>query len=316
MYAAQYGHSDCARLLIDAGADKDAKNNVRRRLLTCCYKLLALFIFFLFFCVSNQSYLSIVLSVSLSLHTSAIQVHHDLSQSRPKIIFSTFIFIFSMASDLYPSLSIFSLCRLITLCICRILLFVSTPILYICMSLCQYLSLSIPCSTFFPFILMHLSPLHHFKSLLLISLFLLLNCLNLLVLPQIFHQMHCVARGCAHFDQHWLSLQCVCYDLCDGVGVATVWLVTNLTHRADGRRSFKPLYMVTRSVRGCWSMPAPTRRSRIMCVIGRCFSEALHVLLLLFNSITFLFLSSTSSSVIVIPHLYVQWCSVSFFRRV
>jgi hypothetical protein len=31
MYAAGRGHADCARLLIDAGADKDAKNNVRKR---------------------------------------------------------------------------------------------------------------------------------------------------------------------------------------------------------------------------------------------------------------------------------------------
>ncbi len=29
--AAANGHAKCARLLLDAGADKDAKNNVRRR---------------------------------------------------------------------------------------------------------------------------------------------------------------------------------------------------------------------------------------------------------------------------------------------
>jgi hypothetical protein len=28
---AMNGHADCARLLLDAGADKNAKNNVRRR---------------------------------------------------------------------------------------------------------------------------------------------------------------------------------------------------------------------------------------------------------------------------------------------
>jgi hypothetical protein len=31
MEAAQWGHAECVRLLIDAGADKDAKDNVRRR---------------------------------------------------------------------------------------------------------------------------------------------------------------------------------------------------------------------------------------------------------------------------------------------
>jgi hypothetical protein len=29
IYAAQYGRTDCVRLLIDAGADKEARNNVR-----------------------------------------------------------------------------------------------------------------------------------------------------------------------------------------------------------------------------------------------------------------------------------------------
>ena len=31
IYAARDGHADCARLLLDAGADKEAKNNVRAR---------------------------------------------------------------------------------------------------------------------------------------------------------------------------------------------------------------------------------------------------------------------------------------------
>ncbi len=30
MFAAARGHADCARLLLDAGADKNAKNEVRR----------------------------------------------------------------------------------------------------------------------------------------------------------------------------------------------------------------------------------------------------------------------------------------------
>jgi hypothetical protein len=35
MYAVQQGRADCARLLIDAGVDKDAKDEVRRRSLLC-----------------------------------------------------------------------------------------------------------------------------------------------------------------------------------------------------------------------------------------------------------------------------------------
>ena len=31
IWAAEMGRADCVRLLIDAGADKDAENNVRRR---------------------------------------------------------------------------------------------------------------------------------------------------------------------------------------------------------------------------------------------------------------------------------------------
>ena len=48
MYAAWKGHADCARLLIDAGADKDAKSNVRAAIYrypafcecTCCVLLM------------------------------------------------------------------------------------------------------------------------------------------------------------------------------------------------------------------------------------------------------------------------------------
>jgi hypothetical protein len=36
MYAAVSGHADCARLLIDAGADKEATSGVRRRSLLYC----------------------------------------------------------------------------------------------------------------------------------------------------------------------------------------------------------------------------------------------------------------------------------------
>ena len=35
IWAAAEGHAECVRLLIDAGADKDVKNNVRRWSLLC-----------------------------------------------------------------------------------------------------------------------------------------------------------------------------------------------------------------------------------------------------------------------------------------
>jgi ankyrin repeat protein len=35
IWAAQWGSADCVRLLIDAGADTEAKNNVRRQSLLC-----------------------------------------------------------------------------------------------------------------------------------------------------------------------------------------------------------------------------------------------------------------------------------------
>jgi hypothetical protein len=36
MLAAAHGKTDCVQLLIDAGADKDVQNDVRRRSLLCC----------------------------------------------------------------------------------------------------------------------------------------------------------------------------------------------------------------------------------------------------------------------------------------
>jgi hypothetical protein len=45
MRAAENGHADCLRLLIDAGADKEARNNVRRRSLLCCGAFLFCFSF-------------------------------------------------------------------------------------------------------------------------------------------------------------------------------------------------------------------------------------------------------------------------------
>jgi ankyrin repeat protein len=46
MRANAWGRAECARLLIDAGADKDAKDDVRRRSMLLLGRLL--FIFFVF----------------------------------------------------------------------------------------------------------------------------------------------------------------------------------------------------------------------------------------------------------------------------
>jgi hypothetical protein len=47
MWAAGNGRADIARLLIDAGADKEARDNVRRRLLRC-FRALPLFLILYF----------------------------------------------------------------------------------------------------------------------------------------------------------------------------------------------------------------------------------------------------------------------------
>jgi ankyrin repeat protein len=50
--AVMHGHADCVRLLIDAGADKDAKDMVRRRSLICCCAFSFLFLFSPLCCLS------------------------------------------------------------------------------------------------------------------------------------------------------------------------------------------------------------------------------------------------------------------------
>ncbi len=53
-----------------------------------------------------------------------------------------------------------------------------------------------------------------------------------------------------------------------------MFAASNMIRRTDWRRSWGPLKMVTRAARGCWSMPAPTKRPWIGYVIGRCFVGA------------------------------------------
>ena len=68
MCTAAYGHADCARLLIDAGADKDAKGEVRRRSLHCGDAFLYCFscAYFLF-CVILLLHFPIFHSLSMTI---------------------------------------------------------------------------------------------------------------------------------------------------------------------------------------------------------------------------------------------------------
>ncbi len=80
----------------------------------------------------------------------------------------------------------------------------------------------------------------------------------------------------------------------------------NITLSTDGRRWLMPLRMVVLSACGCWSMPAPTRRPRPMCVVGRCFSEVtwrlISLFLLYLSSLwNFLYSSFSTFSVSKIP---------------
>ena len=95
LLAAGSGHTECVRLLIDAGADKNAKNNVRCRSLlfqgvfSFILSMIFLFSTLLFFCNISSSFCRCVLSPNLSYH------EHDLVSS-PCLAFSFFIFILSM----------------------------------------------------------------------------------------------------------------------------------------------------------------------------------------------------------------------------
>ena len=74
----------------------------------------------------------------------------------------------------------------------------------------------------------------------------------------------------------WLVCVLICQDVlifvCGSGGLCgRRWI---RLRSSDGRRWSVPLRMVTWTVRGCWSMPAPTRRPRTMCVGGRCLIAA------------------------------------------
>ncbi len=83
----------------------------------------------------------------------------------------------------------------------------------------------------------------------------------------------------------WLSRQQVDVQSSQH-GRDVVWTAANInpTHRARRRRWCVPLRRVARTVCGCWSMPAPTKMLRIVCVT---FSASL--LCLLFVSMVAVF---------------------------
>jgi hypothetical protein len=100
MWAADRGHADCARLLIDAGADKEAKDDVRRRPLLC-WGTLSISVFFISIVFQGLPRASL-----RQLH-SIIQFYQDLSFLILSL--SSFIFIFS---SFYLNVSLFTLATL------------------------------------------------------------------------------------------------------------------------------------------------------------------------------------------------------------
>ena len=114
MCATEKGHADCMRVLIDAGANKEAKDDVRRRLLLSCRAFL-ICIFFLcsifkwtFFCLglSNHFYLDLLITTAFCSEVQR-DVSHFLS-----LLFSCFslpsilLLIFSTGSSAYLCLSV------------------------------------------------------------------------------------------------------------------------------------------------------------------------------------------------------------------
>ena len=69
-----------------------------------------------------------------------------------------------------------------------------------------------------------------------------------------------------------------------------------MSHRADQRRLFAPLCGVARTVCGCWSMPAPTRRPGTACVLTCCLFDVIsfYVVIVLFHWHYFLLISFIS----------------------
>jgi hypothetical protein len=103
IWAAWHGHADCVRLLIDAGADKEAKTSVRHWSVVMLWRLLVFFSVFII--LLFQSFPScFTVSVALSL----FKVHLDLSFSMFfPLSFSFPNNFFSPNSSWYPSTPVF-----------------------------------------------------------------------------------------------------------------------------------------------------------------------------------------------------------------
>ncbi len=75
------------------------------------------------------------------------------------------------------------------------------------------------------------------------------------------------------------------------------------TCREDVRRWFMPLSMVTRRIRGCWSMPAPIQMPRLLCVT---ISALLGASLRSVSSLALLYLIGSS--------FYFPFSVISYFK--
>ncbi len=81
-----------------------------------------------------------------------------------------------------------------------------------------------------------------------------------------------------------LLIKC-CHRCCHGV--VSVWAAASPTRSTDGRRWCVPLWMITRTVCGCWSMPGPISRPREMCASFGSFPSSLW----LYSSCCFIFIN-------------------------
>ena len=77
MWAAEEGHADCARLLIDSGADKNVKSNVRRRSLFSGTPSRFLLFFLSLDLILHYSSPPII-CLTIFVNTPIIQIYHDL----------------------------------------------------------------------------------------------------------------------------------------------------------------------------------------------------------------------------------------------
>jgi hypothetical protein len=107
MHAAQFGRTDCARLLIDAGADIDDKNNVR---VVRCFNLLGR-LFYLFTVLYQYSLSEFSTSFTVSIALSLFKFIRTYFSLCFLCLHFNFICLIVLSSffSLHPSLSLFFL---------------------------------------------------------------------------------------------------------------------------------------------------------------------------------------------------------------